>query len=331
VNALGYEDNFDIGESYLKSHIGSEFIYKGMRHNVKEIKSTEGIDIAWVEEAQSTSKESWETLIPTIRKAGSEVWVSFNPDLEGDPTYQRFVVDPPDNAIVQKVNYYDNPWFGEESRAEMEYCRRVDLDAYRHVWLGECKKHSDAQIFKGKVSIESFAPNSDWDGPYFGVDFGFSQDPTVMVKMWVHNNKLYFEHEAYGIGVEIVDTPSMFDKIPSAREYVSRADCSRPETISHIRQNGYKKIASCKKWKGSVEDGIMHMRSYEKIILHPRCTHTQQEFSLYSYKVDKKTGDVLPDIVDKFNHCIDAARYGLEPLVQRRDTGIAVHRAGVFG
>ncbi|MGU7665147.1 phage terminase large subunit, partial [Escherichia coli] len=90
------------------------------------VKSTEGIDICWVEEAQTVSADSWDVLTPTIRQEGSEIWISLNPGEEDDPTYQRFVANPPDNSVVVEVNYYDNPWFPDVLRQEMEYCRRVD-------------------------------------------------------------------------------------------------------------------------------------------------------------------------------------------------------------
>ena len=102
---------------------------------------------------------------------------------------------------------------------------------------------------------------------------------------------------------------------PRVKEYVIRADCSRPETISYIAKRGFR-IEGCDKWSGSVEDGVTHLRSYDQIVIHTRCERTADEASRYSYKVDKNTGDVLPDIVDKHNHCIDSIRYGIGPLIK---------------
>lgn len=128
---------FMVGESFIRHVNGSEFIFKGLRTNAGEIKSMEGIDICWVEEAQAVSEESWKVLIPTIRTAGSEIWVTFNPKKKTDPTSQRFIEDPlPDSKIV-RINYPDNPWFPGELRKEMEYQKRVDLATYLHVWEGE--------------------------------------------------------------------------------------------------------------------------------------------------------------------------------------------------
>jgi phage terminase large subunit len=152
---------------------GSEFIFAGIRKDIEKVKSTEGIDICWVEEAEKVSKRSWEVLIPTIRKDGSEIWVTFNPDEETDPTYQRFVVNPPPDAEVVEINWRDNPWFPEVLRKEKDYLFKVDPEAAEHVWEGKCNTRSDAQIFAGKYIIEEFTPEN-WHGPYYGLDFGFA-------------------------------------------------------------------------------------------------------------------------------------------------------------
>ena len=132
---------------------GTEFIFAGLRHNPKKVKSTEGVDIAWVEEADTISNDSLDLLIPTIRKDDSEIWFSFNPDQETDPVYHRFVVNGRDDAMVRKVTYADNPWFPEVLRKEMEYDRAHDTDKYLHVWEGEPRKASKAQVFAGKWRI----------------------------------------------------------------------------------------------------------------------------------------------------------------------------------
>ena len=132
ISAHGLDEWFEITQQAIRCKNGSEFIFKGIQNNVQEIKSMEGIDICWVEEAQSVSEESWEILIPTIRKEGSEIWVSFNPDREEDSTYQRFVVNPPRDCKSVLINYMDNPWFPEVLRREMEYCKEVDYGKYEH-------------------------------------------------------------------------------------------------------------------------------------------------------------------------------------------------------
>lgn len=318
IDTLGLTDQYTVHDHEISSRCGSLFIFRGLHVKPRSIKSVEGIDICWVEEAEMLTSESWENLIPTIRKPGSEIWVTFNPRLEEDDTYQRFVKHPPPDAVVRKVSWRDNPYFPPKLAADRDYLQRVDPEAYAHIWEGECQVHGDAQVFRGKWSVESFDPRSGWSGPYYGADWGFSQDPTVLVKCWVHENAVYVEHEAYAVGCDIDKTPALFSEIPGADREVVRADNARPETISYMRQHGYPRMQPCEKWKGSVEDGIAHLRSYERIVVHPRCEHTRQEMRLYSYKVDKLSGNVMADVEDKHNHCIDAMRYAIEPLIKRR-------------
>jgi phage terminase large subunit len=260
-------------------------------------------------------------LIPTIRTIGSEIWAAFNPDQESDPTYERFITSPPDNAIVLKTTFRDNARFPAPLQQEMEYLRRVDDDAYRHVWLGECRKHSDAQIFKNKYVVESFEPQPHWAGPYHGLDLGFSADPSVLTKCWVADNKLYVQKEAWGLHVDIDKLGALLNQINDSKKHTIRVDNSRPETVSYLQQHGFPNTVSVDKWPGSVEDGISRLRAFEQIIIHPSCVHTLDEFRLYSYKVDRLTGDVLPDIIDKSNHCIDSIRYGIAPLIKTSGAG----------
>ena len=322
IESLGLTDYYDITKNSIKGiHSGSSIIYAGLRHNAKEIKSKEGIDICWIEEAEGVSEESWKILIPTIRKPGSEIWLSFNPDDPKAPTYQRFVQNPPPGSIVRKVNYYDNPWFPEVLRQEMEYDKRVDYEKYKHIWEGEPRVYTDAQVFHGKFTVEPFE-TPETSEFMFGADWGFAKDPTVLLRCFVLGRTLYIDHEAYGVGVEIDKTPKLFSEIPMSDKYASRADSARPETISYMKAHGFPRMEPVYKWSGSVMDGIEFIRSFEKIIIHPRCKHTADEFRLYSFKIHKQTGDILPDVEDKNNHCIDALRYALQPMIKRNNSGI---------
>ena len=320
IEALGLSPWFKITENSIRSSTGSEFVFKGLRvDGAQGLKSSEAIDICWIEEAQNVSEKSWETLIPTIRSDDSEIWISFNPDEEADPTYQRFVVKPPPDAVVVEINYDDNPWFPGVLRREMEYCRSVDFDAYMHIWRGRPRKISAAAIFADKVLVEAF-PDDLWEQAervFFGADFGFSTDPSTLIRFFILGNNLHISHEAYGVGVELDHMADFYDAVPGSREWPIMADCSRPETISHIRSRGFA-IDAAEKWSGCVEDGIAHIRAFEKIVIHERCKHMIDEANLYSYKVDAKTGQVLPAVVDKHNHCWDAVRYGLDGYIQRR-------------
>jgi phage terminase large subunit len=342
---------YHITDHELRHVNGSLFIFEGLRQNVTKIKSLEGIDIAWVEEAERVSKTSWDVLIPTIRKPGSEIWVTYNPDLEDDPTHLRFAKRPPPNAWVKQVSASDNPWFPAELAAERAYLYAVDPDAADHVWGGHCRTASAAQILRDKWRVEAFEPVTEaslvalhgpralddatvraqlWDGPYHGADFGFANDPNTLVRCWIapgtiphSTGRLMIEYEAYKIGQDTDHIPPDWSAaVPGAERYAIRGDSARPETISYLARHGFPGIIGVDKWSGSVEDGIAHLRQYERIIIHARCTHAIDEAKHYSYKVDPRTGDVLPEIVDLHNHIWDAVRYALAPLIKGSGTGM---------
>jgi phage terminase large subunit len=168
--------------------------------------------------------------------------------------------------------------------------------------------------------VEPFAADPKWAGPYYGADWGFANDPTAIVRCWVDDTAraLYVDHEAYGVGVEIDRTPELIRQLPESDKHVIRADSARPETISYMQRHGFPRLVGASKGAGSVEDGVEHLRSYSAIIIHPRCKHVADEARLWSYKTDRLTGDIKPQLEDKHNHCMDALRYALEPLIRRR-------------
>ena len=309
MNAGAY---FDVQESCIKSVNGDGIIlFQGMQnHTADSIKSLEGMDCAWVEEAQSMSQRSLDLLRPTIRKPGSELWFTWNPGESTDPVDVLLRGEnPPPNAVVIPVNFVDNPWFPDVLREEMEYDKRRDPDKYAHVWLGEYVRNSEARVFKN-WSIEEFEAPS---GAVFrlGADWGFSVDPTTLIRCHIDGRRLYIDHEAYMVGCEITDTPALFMTVPESEKWPITADSARPETISHMRKNGFPKIMPAVKGPKSLEEGVEWLKSFD-IIVHPRCIHTIDELTLYSYKTDPLTGKVLPVLEDKKNHVIDALRYACE-------------------
>lgn len=312
---------YDVGVDYLRGRNGTEFLFKGLRHNIGSIKSMAQIDLCIVEEAEDVPEASWQALEPTIRAPKSEIWVIWNPKLQGSPVDLRLrSEEPPARSRIVEMNYSDNPWFPvelDELRARQQ--RTLDPNTYAWIWEGAYLTRSDSQVFGGKWRVAEFEPGPDWDGPYQGLDWGFAQDPTAAVRCWLHGDRLYIEHEAGKVGLELDDTATyLAGEIPGFERYPARADSARPESISHVKRKGLPRILAAEKGKGSVEDGIENMRSYAEIIVHPRCVAVQSEMRLYSYKVDRLTGDVLPVLVDAHNHYIDAIRYALEPVMRQK-------------
>jgi len=314
IQELNVGSYFEVQDKMIKSTKGSGLIiFQGMQnHTADSIKSLEGYDRAWVEEAQSLSQHSLDLLRPTIRKPGSELWFSWNPRLDTDPVDNLLRgAEPPPNATVVEVNFSDNPWFPDVLREEMEYDRSRDPDKYAHVWLGGYVQNSEARVFKNWKVQEFNAPTN--ATLRFGADWGFASDPTVLVRCYIDGRKLYIEYEAYMVGCEIVNIPDLFMTVPEAEKWPIIADSARPETISHVKKHGFPRILPAIKGPKSLEDGIEWLKSFE-IIVHPRCKHTIDELTLYSYKVDKMTDMVLPVLEDKQNHVIDALRYACEGL-----------------
>ena len=310
--------NFDIGEKYIRTIDKSvSYVFAGLRHNLDSIKSKARILLCWVDEAETVSEIAWQKLDPTVRESGSEIWVTWNPETDGSATDKRFRKETDDSIITVEMNYMDNPWFPEVLelvRAKDQ--RNLDPATYAWVWEGAYLENSEKQIMAGKYVIEAF-PDDLWkraDRLFFGADFGFAQDPNTLIRMFMLDSRLYIEYEAYGVGVELDEMAEFYDSIPEVRRWPIKADAARPETISYLSRQGFN-TSGAAKWQGCVEDGITYLRGFEKIVIHPRCKETAKEARLYSYKTDRITGEVLPIIVDKYNHCWDAIRYGLDGYI----------------
>lgn len=330
---IGLGPFYNVLQSSITGLNGTEFIFKGIKKDPHEIKSLEAVDICWVEEAEAVSDKSWSTLIPTIRKEGSEIWITFNPALPTDPTWKRFVDNPPSRSIVVFVKYTDNPYLTDRLRREARELRRRDYDSYEHIWGGKPWRRTEAEVLFGKWRVEEFEldfdnpdispltgsevlPDLILTGPYYGADWGFAHDPTVLVRQGISEGNLYIEYDERGVGLSMDDIDTRFRRVPGADTHKIYGDNSRPETINELVKRKLK-VVPAPKWKGSVKDGIEFLRSFEEIIIHPRCKGWIEEARLYRYKTDSRTGDILPDIIDANNHGPDATRYGLSPLIGR--------------
>jgi phage terminase large subunit len=347
IYLMGLTEYFDVGQTTITCLLTkAQFIFKGIRRDPDGFRSLEGGRYFWLEEAHNISQESWEIIIPTARRPGSEIWCSFNPHDEADPTYKMFVAKRQEHAmwdllsdeekeytpraIIREVNWRDNPHFPKELETARRYMLRTDPEAYDHVWEGKVKRLTEACIFKNKYEVCTFETPA-WVRFRFGADFGFAVSPNTLIRCWLgppidelssepsrSQSCLYVDQEAYAVGVDLHHMKEFYERVDGCHKWPIKADGARPETISYLGSEGGFNISAAEKWPGSVEDGIAHLRAFEKIYIHEDCKWTAQEFRLYSYKVDEKTDLVLPKIVDEHNHCIDSLRYALDGFIQRR-------------
>lgn len=369
IKALGVSHYFDVKEDRIKTPYDGVIVFMGMQnHTVDSLKSLEDFDGAWFEEAQKASQNSLNIMRPTFRKKGSELWFSWNRIKPEDPIEQLFYPPPgmpkPPDSICAEVNYWDNKWFWENETLvkEMRYDKRRDVERYKHVWCGAYQTRSEARVFKNIVV-------QDFDTPprikkLFGCDWGFAQDPTVLIRGFEaygadNRLRLYFDREAWKIGLEIDHTPGFFAGhdymdgpinpqtgqpsqiirpmprwqnpkgyrgIPEATLWPIIADSSDPQNISYMRNHGFDKMIGAIKGPNSVEQGLNFLQKYEEIVIHEtNAPHTADEFTSYSYKVDKQTDQVMNELQHDKNHTIDSGRYAVEPL--RRSVGSVVQHS----
>ena len=304
---------------------GTKFYFSGMRNNPEAIKSMEGLDGVWYEEADKCSAASLLLLTPTVRKEGSELWFTWNRRLETDPVDDFFLGGkPPPNSMIKQVNWKDNPWFPQELKDEMEWMKERNYELYLHIWEGQPIQRTKAAVFSNWEIAEMELPRA--AVPRYGADWGYSIDPTVLIKVYRWDKTLYIAEEATATRCEIDDIPALFcgddprrrwqnpkhyKGVSGAERYTIMADSSRPETISQLKRKYGLKVRGAKKGPDSVYEGIRFLQSHN-IVVNPSCTMTIFEMGKYRYKLDPMTGDVLPELEDKNNHTIDSLRYALE-------------------
>jgi len=329
IDAYGARSLFKITEREIVGPHDSLFIFRGLKnHTAASIKSLEGFNRAWFEEAQTLSQRSLDLAIPTFR-SGSQLRFSWNPDKPEDPVDQLFSVNRGDPDFVHKhVTYLDNPWFPEELRRDMLRDKRRDIDKYNHVWKGKYQRNSEARVFKN-WETHSFETPAEVMFLH-GADWGYSVDPTVLIRCftgkWVNGQPVYdpnglilfIDQECYKIGVEIDDTPRFFDGLDkentgAAKTWPIIADSANPQAISYLKRHGYPLIRPSVKGPGSIREGITFLQGYD-IIVHPRCKHVVDELTHFCFKIDPKTLLVTNELMQTKNHVIDSLRYALEPV-----------------
>lgn len=333
IHSLGLLDMFEIGKTVIRCKAtGSEFLFRGLSDlTVDSIKSIEGVTIIWCAEAHNMGKKSWRVLTPTIRAGGSEIWVDLNPEEEDGVTYGKFTRNAPRRSIVRHINFDQNPWFPaelEEERQESletianaktdEEREQAQLD-YNNVWLGHPRKISIEAIFGMRCVFEEFETPDDAVFLH-GMDFGYANDPNALVRLYESDDgkELFIDLEAFGYGVELDDIEQFMDRIPTARKSKIFADCSRPETISHIKRKGFN-ILAAEKWQGSVEDGIAFIKGYRVIHIHSRhCPEMVKEAKNYKWKTDRVTKEIVAVPLDEHNHGWDSVRYALVKRIRQK-------------
>lgn len=346
IRALGLESIFEITINEIRNKNGKGIIiFQGMQdHTADSIKSLEGFDRAWVEEAQSISAHSLKLLLPTIRKENSEIWFSWNPKYEDDPV-EKMIDWEGDDAVLVHCTIYDNPFAPKMMLKEAEIHKTKYPDTYANIWLGDYEKLSEQIIFSGCYTVEDFEIDEEAEKLY-GLDYGFSVDPVAGVECYLgwEDKKiltndgvevddsgywLNVSNEVGGVGIEIPDHPRLLDKLIKHKNDLVYADSARPEISSYLNNAGYN-IRSTKKWVGSVKDGISWLRGLKGIRIHAtNCPNTAMEFARYSYKIDK-AGNITSDIIDKDNHYIDAIRYACTPFIRSRKMDVEENEIDIF-
>lgn len=322
IYALGLEGFYEILQASIRGANGTEFGFEGIRHNVSKIKSYEGADICWVEEAQAVSKTSWNTVIPTIRKEGSEIWLSFNPELEEDETYQRFVVKPPDSALVVKINHTDNPWFPEVLRLEMEAMKASDPDSYLNIWEGHCRQSLEGAVYAkelreateaGRISKVPYDPTQPvhtfWD-------LGWSDHTSIWLAQAIG-----FEYRVIDFIQDRQKTINNFLQLLQSKGYVYGTDWLPHDAQSTTLVAAGRSIESLLKAAGRkiriiprlpVEHGINAARTIFPNCWFDaeKCADGLQALRHYRYEIDPDNGTFKKQpLHDHNSHAADAFRY----------------------
>ena len=316
IRAHGYLHEYDITErEIIHKHTGSRFIFIGLDRNPDSAKSLEGADICWVEEARTINSRSFEILVPTIRKPGSEIWWSWNPEFREDPVdaYFRGAIVPP-RSFIQYVGIEDNPYFYTTALPdEMWFMQQHNFRRYKHIWLGDYDESFDTKVFTnveiGRVDVPPYCRAR------YGLDFGFGKDPSFLSKVYIIEpiRTIYVAREFCGT-IPLKQLPASLVSVLEDEGDFIRADSGQPVAIDYLASEGFN-IAGAVKGPGSIKAGINWLQGY-KIVIDPDCENMRDEARLYSWQVDKITKKVLNVPVDAHNHGWDSIRYACEDAIR---------------
>lgn len=321
IDQMGMSAFYDVKNASITGRNGTEIVFVGLRNNVSRIKSFEGVDKVWVEEAQSVSKESWDTLIPTIRKAGSEIWATFNPELATDETYKRFVIDPPREAVVVKMGWQDNEWISTELLKEKDDLKERDYDAYLNVWEGQCRSTLQGAVYAKEIRIaeeENRIRPIPWDAlkPVMTFwDLGWADSTSIWFAQSVGNEMRlidYYENSQEPL--------SHYVKVLQDRPYIYGTDWlphdAKAKTLSTGRSVEEMMVSMGRKVSItpnlSLNDGINAARTiFNRCYFDStRCATGLQSLRHYRYEVDTSTKALSEKPVhDQYSHAADAFRY----------------------
>lgn len=293
---------------------GSDFIFKGLWNNEQSIKSIEGIDIAWVEEAQTVSDKSLEVLTPTVRKDGSQIIYTYNRLLEEDPVHNRLVIQGRPNTLIINVNYDIAIKYGmmpDVILKEIEDDKKRRPGLYRHKWLGE-PYNLEAKIFKDWQVIDSVPHEARLERR--GLDFGYSNDPTAIVDVYKYNNSLVLDEIAYQKGLSNKQIADLLNVQP--KKTLTIADSAEPKSIDEIASYGVS-IMPAKKGSDSILQGIQYVQD-QRISVTKRSLNLIKEYRNYLWMTDND-GKIVNEPSPIWNHCMDAVRYAVNSLNMHED------------
>jgi len=295
---------------------GSDFIFKGLWNNEQSIKSIEGIDIAWVEEAQTISNNSIEVLTPTVRKDGSQIIYTYNRLLEDDPVHTRLVIEGRPNTLILNVNYDVAIKYGmmpDVIRLEMEDDKEKRPSLYRHKWLGE-PSSTERKIYKDWIQIEEVPAEARLERR--GLDFGYSNDPTAFVDIYRYNGAYILDEQLYRKGMLNKPIADFILNLPRPETLII-ADSAEPKSIDELKMYGLVVLPAIK-GAGSISSGIGFVQ-HQKIMVTKRSLNLWKEYLNYMWRVDSKTGKILNVPEDVNNHCMDALRYALSSITRPQE------------